>query len=195
MLVNKKNRNVLIVIFGILLVAAIGVLVFLILNNDRDIDNTIDETENWQELVPEGTKKIDLSNTEGNVEINEGGNYLLTGETRNAVNVASKEETTLYLQNARIGGQTSAITSKAEKLTISPLENTENAFANTDEDGSSSPLISVDGDFEITAGGVIILKNSNPENECIKAKRFLMNPGMQVSYINCEFDNVEVIKP
>ncbi len=176
-----RGRKILIASLCFLLAASVSFLIFLLLFKNKPQENKIDLSEVLSTL-PVGTKEVNLSSLENNLEISESGEYLLAGSTDFTVIIGEAvENANFYLYNS----SSSINNNSGSKISIAPLEQTDNTI---------NSLVS-NGDVELINGGTLVFRGDHEGDFCVDIEgAFVVHQGALIGYDNCEAKVSEIKK-
>ena len=184
---ERKNRsNMVVKILVVLILIAGATLIFLLFGKKptvKPVDGDEEPPREELNIDIEGATKIDLGSqaeTE-NIIIATGGKYVLVGETKKPVEINTNDEVTLYMGNAKIEADDSAINNTGNgKIIINSLQGSDNSLKTK----SASGVIVSKGDIEIAGKGKIKIFATDKENtHCIVTEgTIIYNPGTQDWY-------------
>lgn len=144
------------IVLAILIVGLIGTVIGLIIAL-TNISNQVAQrssTTTAANIVVEPNHDIDLSTKDTDIELNEGGEYRLTGTTSHLVNVTTDADVALHLDNVQIATEVDSAINYTGKhnLTIDLVANTKNILSSNGT-GVNGGTLHSSGTLTITGTG------------------------------------------
>ena len=183
---RKKETNILVKILVVLILIASAVLIFLLFGKKpsiKPVDEGGDTPNEELNIDIEDATKIDLGSQAeaGNITITIGGKYVLVGEAKKPVEINTDDEVVLYMGNAKIEADGSAINNTGSgKITINSLQGSDNSLKTK----SAKGVIVSKGDIEIAGrGNIKIFATDKEKTHCIVTEgTIIYNPGTRDWY-------------